>query len=92
MHLVNVNFDAKVMQQPKQHACFLKYSKKIVNLKNKFIEALAEAQGPLLVHIPNKTVHSGKFVNCCLSKHDISSLQPVHVEFSYFWLITELNV
>ena len=59
MHLVNVNFDAKVMQQPKQHACFLKYSKKIENLKKKIAEALAEAQG--LVHIPNKTVHSGKF-------------------------------
>ena len=61
MPLVNVDFDAKVMQQPKQHACFLKYSKKIENLKNKFAEALPEAQRPLLVHIPNKTVHSGKF-------------------------------
>ena len=49
------------MPQPKQNARFLKYSKKIKNLKKKFAEALAEAQGPLFVHIPNKTMHSGKF-------------------------------
>ena len=40
---------------------FSKIFQKNWEFENKFAEALAEAQGPLLVHIPNKTVHSGKF-------------------------------